>query len=114
MPWATISQKLNIPLDKIQERYDAAKESEAAGLKAGTVNLVDVFTNTCLQYNLLGEGLKHLGSSLSSPATSKDIEMVLHDVPVEKIVEVLLEKFIILKPIGPLSLEEMLKAVSGN
>ena len=97
VPPERLAGKLNTTSAEIQRRYDAVTAMQESFDKAGVDNLAALFETTCLQHQLLGEGLKLLGANLSQPISPEEIRRKLTSDP-DQTVKNLMSSFIILRP----------------
>lgn len=97
MPVERLAAKLCITPDEVRRRHASVKAAAASFVETGVEHLVDVFNTVCLQYNMVGEGLKVLSANLSDPILPEEIRSKIVTDP-EQTVRNLMASFIILRP----------------
>ena len=97
-PLERIGAKLNITPEEVSQRYASVQAMQNAVDKTGVDDLVTVFETTCLQHDMVGEGLKLLGQNLCQPISPEEIRQKLTDGDPDQSVKNLMASFIILRP----------------
>lgn len=108
-PVELIAEKLGMTVAEIEERVATVQAEAKAHEANGMFHLINAFTNTCHQYEMVGEGLKHLSTNLSNPVTIADLVMVINGgcVTGEAIAQRILERYIVLQPYTPNEVEAL-------
>ena len=97
LPAERIAAKLCITVEEVRRRFEAIKAAAISLDETGLENLVQVFNTVCLQHQMIGEGLKVLGTNLSEPIMPEEIRSCIAADP-EQTVRNLMAAFIILRP----------------
>ena len=97
IPLEKIGAKLNISPEEVGRRYASVNAMQNSFDKTGVDDLIATFETTCLQYQMVGEGLKLLEENLCQPISPEEIRQKLTDDP-DKTVQNLMSSFIILRP----------------
>lgn len=117
MPVERLASKLCITPDEVRRRHASVKAAAAAFAETGVENLVNVFNTVCLQYQMVGEGLKVLGTNLSDPILPEEIRKQITMSDPDQTVRNLMASFIILRPFNapePAVLSEKDGIVAGS
>ena len=106
-----IASKLAISEKEVRDRFAELKSRGERLMKNGMAHMMNFFSVHCQQYQMMGQGLEHIGHWLDSRVEKEKIAdtlAILHDdlqkIPREdllKLAEGLLERFIILPVFQP-------------
>jgi len=105
-----IAAKLGMTRNECEQRLRDVTATLNAREKNGSDDLINAFNNTCHQYQMVGEGLKHLGANLSDPVTVTELAALIGSdgaVTNEAIAERILSSFIVTRPYTPTDVEKL-------
>jgi len=116
-----IAAKLGMTVEAVEQRLRDLQATSDAQKQNGSHDLLNAFNNTCQQYQMVGEGLKHLGANLSDPVTVTELAALIGEpggMTNEAIAQRILARFILLRPYTPTEVESLeenyLKEKAGN
>jgi len=107
MPHARIAAKLGLEPGSIQEAIDRLESAQEAQHEVGSDQLAEHFQLTCHQYQLLGEGLRHIGANLNQPVSPAEIQEVIDKTDPGELAVALLKRFMMFQPYTPLDVQKL-------
>jgi len=101
MPNKRIAAKLSLTEAELEARWQIILAEMAFRQVSGYDELAQYFTNMAMQYNLLGESLKVIGTAVGNIMTDDELKSLIDGKDVDKTVENLRKNAIILRSWTP-------------
>lgn len=114
LPDDVIAAKMGITVQEIQKRWDTLLEESRKTQVNGYDEITTQFNALCFQFQLLGEGLKHIGNGLASVRNSDNLKAhfsqkrKLTDQEIS-LIEEICQSFIVLSPYKAIDPSESLR-----
>jgi len=108
-----IARKLGITESQVDERWKFIQNSLISAHESGYAAFLDVFTNACHQYQLLGESLKILAGVVGNRLTESELSSLITEDRAETIKN-LTSHCLVLHPFVPITAEESIKKTLGE
>ena len=107
-----IAAKMSITPEEVERRFQSLTMEVTGPKESGIEDLAAHFNLTCLQYQLLGESLKHLGAALSTPVSPSELTKEF-DIG-ETLATGIISKYIVLHPFQKPDLKAIEKSLGQN